>query len=161
MKLAVWEDLITKLEVDKSSKSSTYPPDSSKMPKQWPLQNRQPFSRFLISSTVRQQWTPRRQNHPSRACMKYKLTLVSSVQLTLSTKHNLDSDDNEVLEKYLLSNSFKIFLTGKQICVIHQTIGSKCVNQNSRYRVLLELCILRLFMLLFNNTLLLLIYPTT
>lgn len=39
---------------------------------------------------------------------KYKLTIFSSVLLTLATTNNLDSDDNEVLEEYLLSNSFKI-----------------------------------------------------
>ncbi|XP_062598369.1 uncharacterized protein LOC134259779 [Saccostrea cucullata] len=39
---------------------------------------------------------------------KYKLTIFSSVLLTLATTNNPDSDDNEVVEEYLLSNSFKI-----------------------------------------------------
>lgn len=39
---------------------------------------------------------------------KFKLTIFSSVLFTLATANNIDTDDAETVEEYLLSNSFKV-----------------------------------------------------
>lgn len=39
---------------------------------------------------------------------KFKLTIFSSVLFTLATANNIDTNDAETVEEYLLSNSFKV-----------------------------------------------------